>query len=453
MTEITDRKPAGGTLVVDKCSTTVEHLSTTSVPCELLAPAGGWPQLRAAVRFGADAVYLACDKFGMRARASNFALDEIHAAVDYAHERGVKVHVAANVLMNGRDLDELPGFFEALDAAGVDAFIIGDLGAFSIARTHAPRVDIHVSTQASVMNAEAARMWHELGAKRVVCAREMSLEDIADMRAKAPRELEIEAFVHGAMCVAYSGRCLLSSAMTGRSGNKGACAQSCRWSYALVEEQRPGEFFEIEEDTRGSFILNAQDLNMVAHLDELAAAGVDSFKIEGRNKQAFYVATVVGAYRSVLDGGDVDAAERELLTISHRPYSTGFYYGMASQTPERDGYVKECIHVATVEDCESAGEGAWKVTAMCHNKFAPGDELGAVSPHMASRVLRVSRPLFWLAPADGGKPFVERPPLSLEEVRAQSIERPADVASRTKERYVFLSDIPVKPGDYLRKAI
>ena len=428
-------------------------ISTLLKESELLAPAGGWSQLRAAVRFGADAVYLACDKFGMRARASNFALDEIPEVVAYAHEQGVKVHVAANVLMNGRDLDELPGFFEALDAAEVDAFIIGDLGAFSIARKHAPRVDVHVSTQASVMNAEAARMWHELGAKRVVCAREMSLDDIADLRAKAPRELEIEAFVHGAMCVAYSGRCLLSSAMTGRSGNKGACAQSCRWSYALVEERRPGEFFEIEEGTRGSFILNAQDLNMVAHLDELAEAGVDSFKIEGRNKQAFYVATVVGAYRHVMDGGDVEAAERELLTISHRPYSTGFYYGMASQTHERDGYVKECIHAATVEDCEPAGEGAWKVTALCHNKFAPGDELGIVSPHAAPAALHVSRPVAWLAPADGGKPFVERAPLTLAEVRAQSFEQPVDVISRTKERYVFLSDAPVQPGDYLRKRV
>lgn len=423
-----------------------------SVP-ELLAPAGGWPQLRAAVRFGADAVYLACDKFGMRARARNFTLDEVASAVAYAHGRGVKVHVALNTLMGGCDIAELPEYLEALDAAGVDAFIIGDLGAFSLARAHAPRVAVHVSTQMSVMNAEAARMWYDLGARRVVCAREMSVRDIAAMRADTPSDLEIEAFVHGAMCVAYSGRCLLSAAMTGRSGNRGACAQSCRWSYALVEERRPGEYFEIEEDTRGTFILNAQDLNMVSHLDELADAGVDSFKIEGRNKQAFYVATVVGAYRSVLDGGDVATAERELLTISHRPYGTGFYYGCGEQTPERDGYVKECLHVATVEDCEPAGEGSWRVTAICHNKFAPGDALGVLSPGIDAHEARVSRPLFWLAPADGGKPFVEREPLPLEEVRAQSVELPADVASRTKERYVFMSDAPMKPGDFLRKAI
>lgn len=419
---------------------------------ELLAPAGGWPQLRAAVRFGADAVYLACERFGMRARASNFALDDLSAVVAYAHEHDVKVHVALNTLMDARDIRDLQAYLEALDEAGVDAFIIGDLGAFSLARKHAPRVDVHVSTQASVMNAEAARMWHDLGAARVVCAREMSLQDIAEMRANTPSDLEIETFVHGAMCVAYSGRCLLSSVMTGRTANKGACAQSCRWSYALVEEQRPGEYFEIEEDTRGSFILNAQDLNMVAHLDELAAAGVDSFKIEGRNKQAFYVATVVGAYRSVLDGGDVEAAERELLTISHRPYSTGFYYGRATQTPERDGYVKECLHVATVEDCEQVGEGTWRVTALCHNRFERGDALGVVSPFEPSRGLSVG-PICWLAPADGGKPFVEREPVSLEQARSMSVEEPVSVANRSKERYVFESDVPVKPGDFLRKRL
>ena len=426
-------------------------MSSANVP-ELLAPAGGWPQLRAAVRFGADAVYLACDRFGMRARADNFALDDIPEVVAFAHENGVKVHVTLNTLMDRRDIAELPAYREALDAAGVDAFIIGDLGAFSLAKRVAPHVDIHVSTQASVMNAEAANMWHDLGASRVVCAREMSLDDIAAMRAAVPVSLEIEAFVHGAMCVAYSGRCLLSSVMTGRTANKGACAQSCRWSYALVEEQRPGEFFEIEEDTRGSFILNAQDLNMVSHLDELAAAGVNSLKIEGRNKQAFYVATVVGAYRSVLDGGDVQAAERELLTISHRPYSTGFYYGRAEQTPERDGYVKECLHVATVEDCQPAGQGVWRITALCHNRFEPNDRLGVVSPYMQPFEITVG-PLCWLAPEDGGKPFVERDPLTLEQARAQSFEQPVPVANRSKERYAFDANAPVKPGDYLRKRV
>ncbi|MBP3866183.1 MAG: U32 family peptidase, partial [Eggerthellaceae bacterium] len=372
--------------------------------------------------------------------------------VAYAHERGVKVHVTLNTLMEARDIAELPAYMQALDAVGVDAFIIGDLGAFSLARTHAPHVELHVSTQASVMNAEAARMWYELGARRVVCAREMSVADIAEMRANVPDDLEIEAFVHGAMCVAYSGRCLLSAAMTGRSGNKGACAQSCRWSYALVEEQRPGEYLEIEEDTRGTFILNAQDLNMIEHLDELAAAGVNSFKIEGRNKQAFYVATVVGAYRSVIDGGDAKAANRELYTISHRPYSTGFYYGRAEQTPERDGYVKECLHVATVEECVPVGEGRWRVTALCHNRFEEGCELEVVSPQGSGAKLTVES-LVRLAPSDGGKPFVERGDLPLPEVRALSYEQPEVVANRSKEHYLFMSSLALSPGDYLRKRI
>ena len=230
---------------------------------ELLAPAGGMEQLRAAVAFGADAVYLAAERFGMRARAANFRMDEIPAAVAFAHEHGVKVHVTCNILMHPDDIDGLPAFFRALDAAGVDAFIIGDLGAFAVAGEVSPRVERHVSTQASVANAAAARVWHSLGASRVVCAREMSLADIARLRQEAPPDLEIEAFAHGAMCMAVSGRCLISSYLTGRSGNKGHCTQPCRWSYQLEEEKRPGEFFPIEEDDRGTFIMNAKDMNML----------------------------------------------------------------------------------------------------------------------------------------------------------------------------------------------
>ena len=419
---------------------------------ELLAPAGGKSQLEAAIRFGADAVYLACDRFGMRARADNFTLENIPHAVNFAHERGVAVHVTLNTLMDSDDIAALPAYMEALDDCGVDAFIIGDLGAFSLARKYAPNVEIHVSTQASVCNAEAARMWYELGASRIVCAREMSVSEIALMRGSVPDDLQIEAFVHGAMCVAYSGRCLLSAAMTGRSGNKGACAQSCRWSYALVEEQRPGQYYEIEEDVRGSFILNAQDLNMVSHLDDLANAGVDSFKIEGRNKRAFYVATVVGAYRYVLDGGNPEAAERELLTISHRPYSTGFYYGRADQTPERDGYVKECVHVATVEECVALKDGRWRVAVICHNRFATGDCVEAVRPGKLPTAITVGA-LKRLAPLDGGIPFVERGDLSLDQVRAQAYEQPESVANRSKEHYLFEIDQPLDPGDYLRKSV
>lgn len=417
------------------CATIRRMRNQTTHPPELLAPAGGRAQLEAAVRFGADAVYFACDRFGLRQRASNFALDDVPAAVAHAHAANAKAYVAVNALMEADDLAVLPAYLEALDTAHVDALIVSDLGAFSLARKHAPRVELHVSTQAGVMNAEAARMWHELGASRVVCAREMSVEDIARMRADAPRELELEAFVHGAMCMAVSGRCLLSSAMAGRSSNKGHCAQPCRWSYALVEEQRPGEFFPVEEDVRGAYVMNAQDLNMLEHLDDLAAAGVNSLKIEGRNKKAFYVATVVHAYRAVLDGADAAEVAPELLAISHRPYSTGFYYGRAEQSPERDGYVKECLHAATVRACEPAGAGTWRVEAVCRNRFCEGDELEALAPCRPVAQVRV-RNLAWLSEAD--------------ELDPAPLPVPSPVANRSAEAYAFEVDAPLAPGAYLR---
>ena len=295
-----------------------------------------------------------------------------------------------------------------------------------------------MSTQASVCNAEAARVWHELGASRVVCAREMSVEDIARLRAGAPRELELEAFVHGAMCMAVSGRCLISAALTGRSGNKGHCTQPCRWSYALVEEQRPGEFFPVEEDVRGTYVMNAQDLNMLAHLDDLAAAGIDSFKIEGRNKKAFYVASVVRAYRLALDGVPSSELADELLAVSHRPYGTGFYYGDARQSPDVDGYTAECRHAATVEACEPAGEGAFRVIARCYNRFCEGDELEALSPGPHIPLVRV-RNLAWLPAPDGDD--------------AQPKRVPVAVANRSAERYAFETGEELAPGDFLRMRI
>lgn len=359
---------------------------------ELLAPAGGIEQLRAAVRFGADAVYLASDRFGMRARAANFALADIPAAVEIAHAAGVKVHVTANILMEQGDLAALPDYFRALDAAGVDAFIIGDLGAAAIARRVAPRVALHVSTQASVANSEAARVWHSLGASRVVCAREMSLDDIARMREDMPADMEIEAFAHGAMCMAVSGRCLISSYLTGRSGNRGHCTQPCRWSYTLEEEKRPGEHFPIEEDDRGTFIMNAKDMNMLAHLDALRAAGVDSIKIEGRNKKAFYVASVVNAYRQVLDGAPAADFAAELEAVSHRPYGTGFFFGEAEQAPNYDGYEQQAMHVA---DVVAADPEDRTIVARCRNRFAEGEELEVLSPRVPiTRV--VVRNLTWL---------------------------------------------------------
>lgn len=423
---------------------------------ELLAPAGGMEQLRAAVVFGADAVYLAAERFGMRARAANFRMDEIPAAVAFAHEHGVKVHVTCNILMHPDDIDGLPAFFRALDAAGVDAFIIGDLGAFAVAGEVAPRVERHVSTQASVANAAAARVWHSLGASRVVCAREMSLADIARLRQDAPPDLEIEAFAHGAMCMAVSGRCLISSYLTGRSGNKGHCTQPCRWSYQLEEEKRPGEFFPIEEDDRGTFIMNAKDLNMLAHLRALADAGVDSIKIEGRNKKAFYVATVVGAYRRVLDGEPPEVVADELLAVSHRPYGTGFYFSEAEQATAYDGYEQETMHVADVV----ASEGGF-LYVLCRNRFAEGDELETLVPHETSRRLIV-RDLHWLN-TFGPDNHDEDAPATVEEAlsRATATDwEPAAAANRSCNLYRILVEggacggapaAHVPEGSFLRK--
>lgn len=421
---------------------------------ELLAPAGGMEQLRAAVAFGADAVYLAAERFGMRARAANFRMGEIPAAVALAHEQGVKVHVTCNILMHPDDIDGLPAFFRALDAAGVDAFIIGDLGAFAVAGEVSPRVERHVSTQASVANAAAARVWHSLGASRVVCAREMSLADIARLRQEAPPDLEIEAFAHGAMCMAVSGRCLISSYLTGRSGNKGHCTQPCRWSYQLEEEKRPGEFFPIEEDDRGTFIMNAKDLNMLAHLRALADAGVDSIKIEGRNKKAFYVATVVGAYRRVLDGEPPEAVADELLAVSHRPYGTGFYFSEAEQATAYDGYEQETMHVADVVasspchpersaqrevEVEGFPDDPQYLYLLCRNRFAEGDELETLVPHEPSRRLIV-RDLHWLN-TFGPDNHDEDAPATVEEAlsRAAATDwEPAAAANRSCNLYRIL---------------
>ena len=262
-------------------------------------PAGGWEQLEYAIHFGADAVYLASTRYGMRRRADNFSEDELPRVVEYAHAHGVDVHVTVNTMMTDEDIDDLHRYFAVLQDAGVDAVIVGDMGALAVAREAAPDVAIHLSTQASCMNAASARVYASLGVSRIVLAREMSLKAIAEMRHRLPEEIELEAFVHGAMCMAYSGRCLISDYMAGRGANVGHCAQPCRWKYALVEEKRPGQYFPIEQDERGSFIMSSNDMNMLSHLQDLADAGVNSIKVEGRAKGAYYVASVVNAYRHV----------------------------------------------------------------------------------------------------------------------------------------------------------
>lgn len=410
-------------------------------PMELLAPAGGWEQLFYALHFGADAVYLACDKFGLRSRAGNFSLEELPRAVKLAHDAGARVYVTCNAFAHDSDLEELPRYVEAIRDAQADSVIVSDLGVMAVVQQVAPELTIHVSTQASVSNASAALMWYRLGARRIVCAREMSCEEIAQMRQAIPDDLEIEVFVHGAMCMAVSGRCLISDFMTGRAANKGECVQPCRWEYRLKEPSRPDQEFGIEEDEIGTYLLNSKDLNMLAHLEDLRRAGVDSIKIEGRVKKAFYVATVVNAYRHVLDGQDPALWERELDAISHRPYSTGFFFGDAEQSTDADMYqqlydwVGEVVRVLPNED------GTWRVWAKCRNRFYQGDELEALSPHEPIRFLEVAD-LFEVFGYD-----LENQ--GFEELDSYA-EVPTDTARKAMGLYVFTSSIALKPRDILR---
>ena len=348
---------------------------------ELLAPAGDMERLRMSLAYGADAVYLAGTDFGMRSFAGNFTPEELKQAVALCHSRGVAVHVTCNTMPRNGEIARMPEWLEYLQELGVDAAILADVGVLSLLKKHAPRVKAHISTQASVSNYQAAAAWYELGASRVILARELSLDEIREIRAKAPRELELEAFVHGAMCVSYSGRCLLSNYMTGRDANRGACAQPCRYQYALVEEKRPGEYFPIGEDEGGAYILNSRDMCMIDHIPELIDAGLDSLKIEGRAKSAYYAAVVTGAYRHAIDaalaGQPLEPVWRdEVEKVSHRPYSTGFYFGEPGQHTSHSRYVRDWQIMAVVISCAPDG------TALCElrNKLSAGDELELVGP-------------------------------------------------------------------------
>ena len=411
---------------------------------ELLAPAGGKEQLEYAIRFGADAVYLACERFGMRKRASNFKVEDLPWVSAYAHERGAAVHVACNTVMHEGDLKELPAYFEAVQKAGVDALIISDMGAFALAKRYAPEVDLHVSTQASVSNSAAALAWHELGARRVVCAREMSLADIAAMHADLPDSLELEVFAHGSMCMSYSGRCIISDFLNGRPANGGHCTQPCRWEWKLEEPSRPGETFTLEEDERATYLFSSRDLNMLEHLKELEAAGVDSIKLEGRGRGAFYAATVTGAYRRVLDGEEPAAVASELETVSHHPYGTGFFFGPAHQAPYLRQSQSEWMWVAEVLECEQVDEAseAYQATFRARNRFDCSSELEVLSPGRASEALRVSD-LRWL-PADADGAAGEG--LDGEAVAAV----PVDAVTRQMETYLMTCDRPLRPHDIVR---
>ena len=350
---------------------------------ELLSPAGDMERLRMSVLYGADAVYLAGTSFGMRSFAGNFAPEELPVAVKFAHDHGVKVHVTVNTMPRNDEVACLPAYLESLEDAGVDALIVADLGAFTLAGKYAPHCERHISTQQSVANYECATAWYDLGAKRVVLARELSLSEISCIREKTPKALEIETFGHGAMCVSYSGRCLLSNYMTGRDSNRGACAQPCRYQYALMEEKRPGEYFPVFEDEKGTYILNSRDMCMIDHIKELMDAGIDCIKIEGRAKSAYYAAIVTGAYRHVIDdvaaGLEIDKIWRdEVEHVSHRVYSTGFYFGYPGQYTDNSRYIRDWQVAAIVESCDENG------LALCslRNKFSEGAELEVVGPDL-----------------------------------------------------------------------
>ena len=358
---------------------------------ELLSPAGDMERLRMAVLYGADAVYLAGESFGMRSFAGNFSPGELPGAVRFAHDHGVRVHVTVNTMPRWEEIEALPAWLELLNDAGVDALITADLGVFTLAGKYAPRCDRHVSTQVSVANHAAARAWYELGAKRVILARELGLDEIREIRARTPQALELEAFVHGAMCVSYSGRCLLSNYMTGRDSNRGACAQPCRYQYYLMEEKRPGEYFPVFEDGKGTYIMNSRDMCMIDHVDDLMDAGLSSLKIEGRAKSAYYAAIVTGAYRHVIDdvfaGRPVDPVWRnEVEKVSHRHYAAGFYYGPPGQYYENARYIRQWQVVALVTECGEDG----MATLTLRNKFAVGDVLEAVGPDTKPFSFRVT---------------------------------------------------------------
>ncbi len=359
---------------------------------ELLCPAGDMEKLKMAVLYGADAVYLGGTSFGMRSFAGNFDRDELPEAVRYAHSHGVRAHVTVNTMPRNEETAKLPEYLRSLDAAGVDALIVADLGVFTMAGKYAPNCERHISTQQSIANYACAQAWYDLGAQRVVLARELSLPEIREIRARVPEKLELETFCHGAMCVSYSGRCLLSNYMTGRDSNRGECAQPCRYQYALMEEKRPGEYFPVFEDEKGTYIMNSRDMCMIDHLDDLMDAGIDCLKIEGRAKSAYYAAIVTGAYRHVLD--DLEAGRApdpvwrdEVEHVSHRHYSTGFFYGQPGQYTENSRYLREWQICAVVERCDADGNAVLSL----RNKFRTGDTVELVGPDF--------RPMLWTAGA------------------------------------------------------
>ena len=398
---------------------------------ELLAPAGDMDCLRAALHYGADAIFLAGKLFGMRSAPKNFDTDELREACELAHGMGKRIYLTCNVLPREHELSALPAFLKTAQDCGVDAFIIADLGVLEMAKQYAPNVARHVSTQAGVTNSAAANALYHLGASRVVLAREIPLSEVAQIRAQIPEDMEIECFVHGAMCVSFSGRCLISSYLTGRDANHGDCAQPCRWKYHLFEEKREGQFFPVEENSDGTYLYNSRDMCMIEHIPEMVAAGVSSFKIEGRAKSAYYTAVTVNAYRHAIDDYLSEGENfilkpwirEELEKISHREYSTGFYLGgEPGQAVHSGGYIRHYNQVAVCE--EYLDETTSVITQ--RNKFLVGDTLDILPPD--------------------GVPF-ETVCLSLTNAEGEAVES----APHPMERLMIKADKPIPAGSLLRK--
>lgn len=355
---------------------------------ELLIPAGSLEVLKTAVVYGADAVYIGGEAFGLRAKAKNFSNEEIKEGIAFAHDRGVKVYITANILAHNEDLPGVEAYFEEMKDIKPDALIISDPGVFMIARRVLPEMEIHISTQANNTNYGTYRFWYAQGAKRVVTARELSLSEITDIRKQIPEDMEIESFIHGAMCISYSGRCLLSNFFTGRDANQGACTHPCRWKYSIVEETRPGEYMPVYENERGTYIFNSKDLCMIEFVPEMIEAGIDSFKIEGRMKTALYVATVARTYRKAIDDyrkspdiyrENLEWYKQEIGKCTYREFTTGFYFGKpdaSTQIYDNNTYVKNYTYLGTVEAINDLG--------MCRieqkNKFSVGEEIEVMKP-------------------------------------------------------------------------
>ena len=401
---------------------------------ELLAPGGSLAKLKVAIEYGADAVYIGGEAFSLRTAAENFTIDEIKEGIEFAHKRGKKVYLTANILPHNDDIKQFESFITEMRPLGFDAVLIADPGLFEMVKELAPELPIHISTQANNVNYRSAQFWYKQGAKRVVIAREMSFKEIEEIRANIPEDLELEAFVHGAMCISYSGRCLLSNYLTNRDSNQGNCSHPCRWKYSLVEEKRPGQYMDVFENDRGTFIFNSKDLCMIEHIPELVQSGISSFKIEGRVKTEYYVATVVGAYRREIDRYFDDPENykfnpdelEELCKVSHRPYTTGFYYhkpDSETQVYTSSSYIREYDLIAIVTDYD---EKTGIATITQRNRFFKGDEI------------EVMRPM---------QPYFKQTVGDMVNEEGEQIE----VANHPEMIVKFKINQPVKAGDMIRK--